>query len=343
MNIKPIISILIPCRNEGKFIKRCLDSIIVQNYPKEKLEVLIIDGMSEDETREILNSYIQKLPYVKLMDNPKKITPTALNIGLEKSKGDFILWMSAHNEYKKDYISKCEQYLSSFNADAVGGIVKICPRKNNIVEKLICTALSHPFGVGKSIHKIGSKYPRWTDTAFGVCYKKDIFEKVGKFNENLVRGQDMEFNMRLKKKGFKILLAPDIVSYYYPRSDLISFLSHNLKNGLWSILPFKYTKIMPVSWRHLIPLTFVSVLIIFAALSFISSIFLWLFLITIGLYFLCNIYFSIIISLKEKNLISILIAPAIFTLLHLTYGLGSLWGLSKVLLSKQFWENRFGK
>jgi len=341
MNIKPLISILIPCRNEGKFIGRCLDSIIVQNYPKEKLEVLIVDGMSEDETRKILKSYIQKLPYLKLQDNPKKITPTALNIGIEKSKGNFILRMDAHSECEKDYISKCLKYMKEFNADAVGGIIKTLPRNNTLTENLVCTALSHPFGVGKSFHKIGSKKPQWVDTAFGVCYKREIFKEVGFFNEKLARGQDMEFSLRLKKAGFKTLLVPEIVSRYYPRSNFFSFIKTSVINGIWAVLPFKYTSIMPVSWRHLIPLAFVSILIALGILSIFLQILVWPLLSAILLYSIFSIYFSFKIALKIKDIRYLFLMPIMFGLLHLGYGLGSLVGSVNVIVSKHFWKNRF--
>ncbi|MCK5094357.1 MAG: glycosyltransferase family 2 protein, partial [Spirochaetes bacterium] len=169
------------------------------------------------------------------------------------------------------------------------------------------------------------------------------FEKIGFFNEDLASTQDMEFNLRLKKEGGRVLLVPEIVSYYFTRSDFRSFCKNNFRNGLWAILPFKYSKIMPVSWRHLIPLVFVSSLIGSIAISAFSSIFFWLFWLILGSYFLSNAYFSIKISKKEKDLKYIFIMPLIFGSLHLLYGLGSLWGTLRAVVSKQFWKNRFNK
>lgn len=334
-----LVSIIMPCRNEEEFIRRCLDSIIAQDYPQEKLEVIVVEGMSDDGTRDILKNYLRKHKNIRVLDNPKKITPCALNIGIENSQGDLIVWMSAHNEYEKEYVSKCVKYLVRFNADAVGGIIKASPRKASLVGKLICTAISHPFGIGKSIHKIGSKNPQWVDTAFGVCYKREIFDEVGIFNENLVRGQDMEFSLRLKKAGLRTLLVPEIISHYYPRSGFKTFIKHNFANGIWAILPFKYTSIMPVSWRHLIPLAFVSSVIIFGILSFFFQIFFWPFLLIIGSYSLSSIYSSTKISFKENNLTYLLVMPLTFASLHVSYGLGSVWGVLNVIVAKQFWTN----
>jgi len=338
-NRKPLVSIIIPCRNEEKYIGKCLDSIIASDYPKHELEVLVIDGMSEDGTRNSVSDYAKKYSYVKLITNSKIITSCALNKGINNAKGNLILWMSAHNEYEKNYISRCVKYLEQYNADAVGGIIKTIPRNATLFGKLSCIVLSHPFGVGNSIHKIGSKSSQWADTAFGVCYKKEIFSKVGTFNENLVRGQDMELNLRLKKAGLRLLLVPEIVSYYYSRSDFLSFLKHNFKNGKWAILPFKYSTIIPVSWRHLVPLAFVASIIIFMLLSILFKFFFLPFLVIIGLYSLCNIYFSTKISIKESNLTYLFIMPIVFSALHLSYGLGALLGVLNVNVSKRFWSN----
>jgi len=339
MNIEPLVSIIIPCRDEEKFINKCLDSIIANDYPKNRFELLVVDGMSNDGTRGILKHYVQKYSYIRRLDNPKKITSCALNIGIKNSRGELILWMSAHNKYEKEYISKCVKYLVRYNADAVGGIIKARPRKDNLIEKSICIATSHSFGVGKSYHKIGSKNQQWADTAFGVCYKREIFEKIGTFNEKLVRGQDMEFSLRLKKAGLKTLLSPDIVSSYYPRTEFKSFIKHNFTNGVWAILPFKYSSIIPISWRHLVPFVFVSSIITTGALSIFFLASFWLFLSIVGLYFLFNIYFSTKIFIKERNLIYLLAMPIIFASLHMGYGLGSIWGVLKIIVSKQFWTN----
>ena len=357
----PFVSIIIPCRNEEKFIGKCLDSIIAQDYPKDRLEVLVVDGMSEDGTREIVERYTDmslrarslachceqseaisardklrnlgiatSLPALamtlKLLDNPKKVTPCALNIGIKNAKGEIILWMSAHSRYEKDYISKCVKYLKEYDADNVGGVMITLPRDNAFIGKAIATVLSHPFGVGNSVFRTGAKEPKWVDTVFGGCYKKEVFEKIGLFNENLINSQDIEFNLRLKKAGGKILLHPDIVSYYYTRSDFKSFCKNNFRNGLWAILPFKFTKIIPVSLRHLVPLIFVLGLFGTGILSFFFLPLRWFFLDIMGLYALTNLYFSLKVALKKKSIKYLFVTPILFTCLHLGYGLGSVWG-----------------
>jgi len=329
-NNPPFVSVIIPCRNEEKYIEECLNSVINQDYPKEKLEVLIVDGMSEDRTRAVLGKYTKKYSFVKILDNPKKFTPFAFNTGIKNSNGDSIIIMGAHCVYKKDYISKCVKYLKEYNVDNVGGIWKILPRENTLVAKSITFASSSIFGAGDAYYRRGySKGPRLVDTVFGGCYRKEVFERIGLFNENLVRSQDMEFNLRLKKAGGKILLVPEIVSYYYPKSNLKDFFRHNFSDGIWSTYPLKF-EVRIFSWRHLVPLFFVSSLI----LSLFFSFFFWqarlFFDLIFGSYVFLSLFFSVKISFK-KGFQYLFLMPIVFATRHFGYGLGSIWGIVKLL------------
>jgi len=320
-----LISIIIPTHNEENFIENCLKSIISNNYTKNELEIIVIDGNSEDKTQEIVKKYIAKYSFIKLINNPKKITPISLNMGIKKSKGDIIIRFDAHAKYEKYYIKKCVSNLLKHKVDNVGGTMITIPRTKSLIDKAIANVLSNRFGVGNSIFRTGSNKPLLVDTVFGGCYKKKLFKHIGLFNEKLSRGQDMEFNLRLKKSGGKTLFVPGIVSYYYAPSGLINFIKHTFRNGLWAILPFKWSAIMPVSIRHLIPLVFTFSLII--TLFFIFP----LFVLIIILYGLIDLNFSFKIYKKEKNLISLAITSIMFFIFHISYGLGSLYGLIKLI------------
>ena len=311
-----LVSIVIPCRNEEKYIGKCLDSILSQDYPKERLEVLVVDGMSEDKTRETIKNFQFSNPnfQLRLLDNPKKFTNFAFNMGIKESKGEIIMLMGAHAGYEKDYISKCVKYLKEYNVDNVGGIMLTLPRDNTLIAKAIAISLSHPFGAGNSYFRIGSEKPRWVDTVFGGCYKREVFEKIGLFNENLKRSQDMEFNLRLRKASGKILLAPDIVSYYYPKSNLKDFFFHNIEDGIWVIYPLKFVKML-FKLRHYIPLIFVLTLPL-----------------SIWLYILVSLFFSAQIAFREKDIRYFFVMPAVFATRHIGYGLGSVWGLIKLII-----------
>jgi glycosyltransferase involved in cell wall biosynthesis len=342
LNEQPFVSIIIPCRNEEKFIDKCLDSIIANDYPRNYLEALVIDGMSEDGTRAVIESYARQYPWIRLIENPREITPVALNIGIKNARGEIIIWMSAHNHYEKDYISRSVENLDKYGADNVGGIMRTMPRVDNFIGRSIVASLSHRFGVGNSYFRLHTNEPHWVDTVFGGCYRRGVFDRVGRFNESLVRGQDMEFNLRLKKAGAKTLLVPDIVSYYYARSDIKSFWIHNFTNGVWAILPFLYSPIIPVSWRHLVPLAFVGSLIIVAALGLLWTPFFWLFLIILGSYVLASFASSFQIAWREHETKYLIWMPFVFGMLHFAYGFGSLWGGVRMLSSPLFWRRLFG-
>jgi cellulose synthase/poly-beta-1,6-N-acetylglucosamine synthase-like glycosyltransferase len=338
----PFVSIIIPCRNEEKFIGDCLDSIVANDYPKGKLEVLAIDGMSEDGTRAVIENYSKKHSWIRLITNPKKITPIALNKGILDSKGEIIIWMSAHNRYEKDYVSRSVESLEKYGADNVGGIMKTLPREDSLAGQAVVASLSHRFGVGNSYFRVQTDEPKWVDTVFGGCYRRGVFDRVGLFNENLVRGQDMEFNLRLKKAGGKTLLVPNIVSYYYARSDLKSFWKHNWANGVWAILPFLYSPIMPVSLRHLVPLIFVTALIGSAVLGFLLPLFFWFFGVILGSYALASLTVSLQIAFQKRDVKYFAVMPFVFGILHFGYGLGSLLGVFKMFGTAQFWKKFLG-
>lgn len=328
---RPFASVIVPCRNEARFIGACLDSIIENDYPKERLEVLVVDGMSEDATRTVVEACARRYLFITVLDNPERTTSTALNTGIATARGDIIIWMSAHNWYAKDYISRSVEYLRKYAADNIGGVIITLPREPTLIGRAIASCLSHRFGVGHSFFRVHANKPKWVDTVFGGCYRRDVFDRVGLFNERLTRGQDIEFNLRLKQAGGRILLAPDVVSYYYARSDMKSFWRHNWSNGVWAILPFLYSDIMPVSPRHLVPLAFVLGLLGSVALALAVPVGVWMLLGVGGTYAAANLAASLETAVKLRDVRYLVVMPVIFASLHLAYGLGSSWGIIKVL------------
>jgi len=324
-----MISIIIPCRNEERFIEKCLDSLIKQDFPKENLEILVVDGDSKDKTKDIVKEYIQKYPFIRIIDNKEKYTSFGLNMGIKKAMGDIIIRMDAHAEYEKDYISKCIKYLKEYNADNVGGVLKTIPSNNSSVAKAITICLSHFFGAGGSYFRTGSKKPIEVDTVFGGCYKREVFDKIGLFNEKLIRSQDIELNRRLKASGGKILLVPDITAYYYPQNNLVDFFEHNFVDGIWTIYPLKFG-IRIFSLRHLIPLFFTLSLFLSLILFPFFPIAILFFDLIFGIYILLSLFFSVKISIKNGFKYFFLM-PIVFLSRHIGYGLGSIWGLIKLI------------
>lgn len=339
MSQLPSVSIIIPCYNESNFIGQCLESVLSNDYPKNKLEIIVVDGMSEDDSREIVQRYVDRHSFISLVDNPDMITPKALNIGIKEATGEVIVRLDAHASYSSEYLSKCVQNLIEYQADNVGGIIVTTPRDDSIIGRSIALAFSHPFGSGNAYYKTGVfTQPRWVDTVPFGCYRRDLFGIIGFFDERLPRSQDMEFNKRLRMAGGRILLVPDIVSNYYLRSDLKLFFKQNVRDGIWAIYPYRFVK-QPGSLRHLAPLVFVTSATVLLALSIFSRAARFVFAFFVGGYSLLNLYYSFLLSKKEKNIALLPLCFIAFLTRHVGYGLGSLYALPRTLLSYGFWKN----
>lgn len=324
-NNLPFVSVIVPCRDEGRFIGKCLDSIIAQDYPRDKFEVLVIDGMSEDGTRKIVKEYNEQFPFVNLLDNCKRITSSALNKGIKAAKGDIIMIMGSHSTYEKNYMSQCVSYLTNGDADNVGGVCKILPQNSSLVAKSIAYALSSSFGVGNAYYRTGTKKQKYVDTVFGGCYKKNIFDKIGFFDEDLLRTQDSEFNARLIKNGGKILLVPEIISYYYARKSLGELWMMNLQYGYSKPLAVK--KVGGIyTLRQLTPPLFVGSLFISLIFSPFFKLCLWYFIFVLSFYTFANLGVSLKIALR-RNLRCFFILPLVFYTIHFGWGIGCLKGI----------------
>ncbi len=329
----PYISIIIPCRNEEQFIERCLDSILAQDFPKDRLEVLVVDGMSEDRTRQIIQENFSEKPFIKVLDNPNRITPSALNVGIRASKSEIILIMGAHSTYETDYVSKCVDNLISSGADNIGGVCKILPRNNGLIAKSIAYALCSVFGMGNSYFRVGSNKNRYVDTVFGGCCRKQLFDKIGLFDVDLIRGQDTEFNTRIIENGGKILLVPEIVSYYSARDTLSSLWKMEWQYGHFKPLVVKKVGKLFTARQVVAPL-FVAVLALSATLSLFSSAFLFLFFCILGVYAFANLAFSIKIAFKN-DVRCLLFLPLAFAVIHFAWGSGFLKGIWDFLVLKK--------
>jgi len=331
---KPVCSIIIPVRNEETSIAKCLDAIFSNDYPKDRIEIIVVDGQSDDETLRVLQNYITEHPYaqIKVLKNPKKIAPAGMNVGIKHAEGSVIAIVGAHNYISKNYLSVAVKHLEENKAECVGGIGKCIPTNQTPISQAISFVMNSKFGVGNSFRtaKEGIKY---VDTVPSPVYKKDVFKKIGLFDEELVRNQDIEFNLRLKKAGGRVLLVPDIVSYYHARATLRALAKQNFWNGFWVIYSTKFAK-MPFSLRHLIPFVFVVSLVSSLILSLFYYPFIYLFAFILGLYLIVNVFFSAKISFQNGLKYFPVLILSFFTL-HFSYGFGSLCGIVKLFTSKK--------
>jgi glycosyltransferase involved in cell wall biosynthesis len=321
------VSIIIPIYSEEKYIAKCLDSIIESDYEKNEMEVLLVDGGSDDKTIEIIKEYQKKYSFFKLLNNPKKIAPIAMNIGIKESRGEYIFIISAHAEYPKNYFSSLVEYCKKLNADCVGPTLITDVKNKNSISNAIKNVLSDRLGVG-SAFRSGVKEIKEVDTVPFGCYKREIFDKVGFYDERLVRNQDIELNKRIKKAGGKIYLIPEIKCTYFARETYKDLAKNNFNNGLWNILTAYYTNSLnSLSFRHFVPLLFVLSLIFTFLLGFFNKIFFYLFL----MIFLSYLIIISIRSFQIKNYTTFFHQLLAFLVLHFSYGIGSLVGIFKVL------------
>src|SRR5215471_16252823 len=193
----PLVSLIVPCRNEEQHITKCLDSILASSYPRERMEILVLDGMSEDGTREIVTRYAQTHNSVRLVDNPEKHIPAAFNAGIRNATGETVMLMSAHAGCDSNYVRLCVAYQEKYGVENVGGVWNMLPGSDTAMAKAIVLALGHRFGSGNAKVKVGASQPTWSDAVAYGCYKKDLFAKIGMFNERLKGSSDMDINMRI--------------------------------------------------------------------------------------------------------------------------------------------------
>ena len=321
-----MLSVIVPIYNEEKYIQLCMDSILAQDYPREDMEVLLVDGMSTDRTRQLLAPYLEHYPFLHLIDNPGRTAPKAMNIGIQAARGDILMRLDAHVIYERNYFSALTQALLRLHADNVGAPCHTSVLHQNTRTKAIQAVLSCPFGVGNSAFRTGIDQVMEVDTVPFGCWPRETFQKYGVYDERLTRNQDIEFNRRIQRGGGHIYIVPDTHSTYLARESYLALGKNNFANGLWNIKTVALTKhFSSLSLRHFVPMTFVLSL----ALPLVLGIFwhpIWL----VGL--LSATLYLIVLSIVSTRLaleghLSVPQLLSAFLVLHLSYGCGSVVGL----------------
>jgi len=333
MDPQPLVTVIVPCRNEGRWIGPCLASILANDYPLDRLELLVVDGLSSDETRAVVESYAASHGCIRLLDNHRQITPVALNIGIAAARGDVIMRMDAHVDYPADYIRLLVELLAEKGADNVGGVCQTLPGGETALARAIAIGMSHPVGVGNSYFRIGSAEERWVDTVPFGCYRKEVFARIGLFDEELVRNQDDEFNLRLIRNGGRILLAPQVVCRYYTRDSLRKLWRMYYQYGYFKPLVVRKVKGV-MTLRQLGPPLFVLCLIAGALLAP------WSRLAAAALPLFVALYASVVAgcalaAVRKHGWQAALGLCLVFPAIHLSYGIGYLQGLVKFLVFRR--------
>lgn len=323
-----LVSIIVPVYNEEKYLNDVFTSLENQDYPHEFTEVIFVDGNSEDKSIDILNNYAQTKNNILIFSNPQKIVPISMNIGIKNAKGKYIVRLDSHSKYNNDYVSKCIEALEKTGADNVGGAIRLIG--DNSVQKAIKLATTCKFGIGNSGFHF-EDYQGYVDTVYLGAYKKDVFDRIGYYDEQLVRNQDDELNYRLTKSGGKIFMSNQIISYYYPRPSLKKLWTQYYEYGYWKVRVIQKHK-FPASIRHLVPGLFVISIILGLLLSLYKGLGLIILIPLFITYTPLLIYFTVSQCLKHKFYNFFLVA-SIFLILHFSYGTGFLKGIFDFYIS----------
>ncbi len=328
--VDPSVSIILPCRNEAGYIEPCLSSILRQEPPEGGFEVLVADGVSTDGTREFLETIAAREPRVRLLDNPGRIVSTGLNAALRAARGGVILRMDAHTDYAPDYMVQCLRVLRETGADNVGGPMRTTA--DSYRQRVIRAAFHSPFAVGGA-RSHAPDYEGEVDTVIYGCWRREVFDRVGLFDEELIRNQDDEHNLRLTRSGGRIYQSPRIRSSYHVRDSFGALFRQYLQYGYWKVLVIRKHR-LPASWRHLAPAAFVAGLGVLLLAGAFQTTALLAGLGLLALYILAVLIASGITAARsEWRFLPAL--PLALTCFHLGYGYGFLRGALDFLVLRR--------
>lgn len=324
------VSVIVPCRNEVKNIDSFFNSLAKQDLAGIDWEVVVADGMSDDGTREKLRKQCQQNPRIRMIDNPSRTAPTGLNAAIRAARSDIILRMDVHTEYKSDYIQRSLEVLAQTGAASVGGAC--IARGSGYVGRAIAAAFHSGFAVGGARwHQPAHEGP--ADTVHLGCWRREVLNRIGMFDETLVRNQDDELNFRLRRAGGVLWQSPKIVAWYSPRSSLSALFRQYFQYGFWRVAVMRKHR-LPGAWRQLAPATFVLISLTALIEMMVRELsehraFSWFSLLAATIdfiYVLASLAAAVAVARRDGwPLFPVL--PIVFATYHISYGVGFLVGL----------------
>ncbi len=321
------VSIIVPCYNEQQRIRYLLDAIYAQTYPRENLDVTIADGHSTDRTREIIAAFQAEHPdlRLKVVDNDARTIPAALNRAMEASQGEIIVRLDAHSGPRPDYIEKAVAALQAGLGDNVGGVWEIRPGGESWVARSIAVAAAHPLGVGDALYRHATQ-AAYVDTVPFGAFQRSLLDKVGRFDESLLSNEDYEFNTRIRQRGGRVWLDPEIRSVYFSRATLTALVQQYFRYGFWKLQMLRrYPD--TIRWRQALPPVFVLSLSILLILSIFFPLLLWLFILELALYWGILILAGSRIAWRTRQFFLVAGFPLAVTVMHSSWGAGFLWSI----------------
>ncbi|MGE5508460.1 MAG: glycosyltransferase family 2 protein [Chitinophagales bacterium] len=323
------VSIVIPCRNEQKYIQDLLEALDEQDY-QDELEVVIVDDHSTDGTRRLIEQWVkdhgENRLLVRVISNSGEGIPAALNEGIAQAQSPIIIRMDAHAKPDANYVSMCLAALKKSRAQLVGGVWLIRPSRTTLIAQAIALTVSHPFGAGDSLYRYGAQAgPQVVDTVPFGCFKKAVWDRVGRYDENLKANEDYDFAYRIRRAGGTVYFDPAIRSTYYARHNLRALGRQYFRYGWWKA---KMLRKWPESLRirQIIPLTFTLTLITLAGSSLFYSWGRWALSLLLSIYLLAMILACVDIGLRRHAGAKVAALPLCFVTVHLSYGTGLLLG-----------------
>lgn len=313
-------AVIIPCRNEAKTIRLLLEALSQQSFPQDEMEVIIADGMSRDDTRQVIQDYQVAHPemHLRVVDNPKQIIPAALNTAILASQAEVIIRMDAHAIPRPDYVERCVNALEAGVAENVGGVWDIQPQTDTWMARSIAAAAAHPLAVGDAHYRFTSKAAYVDTVPFGAV-KRELIGKVGLYDETLLTNEDYEFNTRIRQAGGRIWLDPQIRSVYFARKNLKELAQQYWRYGYWKAQMLRrYPETLRL--RQALPPLFVLSLVLLPLLGLLFKPFLYVFYAEVGVYLLVLLAVGIQLAIKQKDLLLVPGVLLAIATMHLSWG-----------------------
>ncbi len=310
-------SLIIPFRNEALYIERCLDSLLENDFPRGLYEIILVDGMSDDDTPALLRRYMEINENIRLFSNPKRFTSAGLNIGIEHARGVYVFFLLAHVVYAPDYIGTAVKLMKKGIADGVGAPVRTSTE--GLFMQAVYTATDCLLGNGGSKH-YRLNYEGYASTISLGVYKRDFIRSIGGYDEEFIRVQDMELNYRIVEGGGRLYISPDLKWRYYPRTTFRTLWRRYFANGYWKYKVYK-KHVKTAYWIHAVPVIFIVFLLLLSALSWVNPYYLMWLIGFAAVYGFFDLYFSLLGAFKSR-FSSFFILIALFPIVHLSFGMG---------------------
>lgn len=326
------VSVIVPCYNEERFIGKALENLAHQ-YWSEDYEILVVDGMSEDNTRRVVGDFQLAHPdlSVRLLDNPARNIPQALNLGIAAARGEIIVRMDAHALPSEGYVRRCVEVLSDSDAAIVGMPCRVRPAENTPTARAIAIGVSHPFGIGDAKYRLSADSGRGmqeeVDTVAFACFRKSLWSELSGFDEQLLTNEDYDFNYRARARGGRVVLDRSAHCDYFARATFAKLASQYSRYGTWKARMIR-ARPRSIKWRQLVAPVFVTSIAVLAAAGFWRSLAWKMLTLELATYLTAAVAFAYQGTRKNREKSSVmLLMPLVFFTIHFSWGMSFLLGL----------------